>query len=235
MYRYFFKRLFDLIISIIGLAIALVPMIFIAIIIKIDSKGPVIFKQQRIGKNGKVYWMYKFRSMCVGAEQQEGGVYCVKGDKRVTKIGRIIRATSIDELPQFWNIIKGDMSLIGPRPVLTYYPKKWEEYTEQELKRFDVRPGVTGWAAVHGRKTNTVKARFEYDNYYVDISGSGIHRYGATKRLIDEIGVDKVIFGSDYAIANLQMYVDGVLNDHLLTAEEKRLIFADNAKRILDI
>lgn len=149
-------------------------MLIFAILIKLDSKGPVIFKQERVGKNGKVYWMYKFRSMCVGAEQQEGGVYCTKGDKRVTKIGKFMRATSIDELPQFFNILKGDMSLIGPRPVLTYYPKKWEEYTEDELKRFNVRPGVTGWAAVHGRKTNTVEARFNYDNYYVDHLSFGL-------------------------------------------------------------
>ena len=168
MYKYFFKRFFDILIALLGLIICVIPMLIVAIAIKIESKGPVIFKQQRVGKNGKVYWMYKFRSMCVGAEQQEGGVYCVKGDKRVTKVGKFIRATSIDELPQFINILKGDMSLIGPRPVLTYYPKKWEEYTEEELKRFKARPGVTGWAAVHGRKTNTVKARFEYDNYYVE-------------------------------------------------------------------
>lgn len=168
MYKHFFKRFFDIVFSLLGLIICAIPMLVVAIAIKIESKGPVIFKQERIGKNGTTYWMYKFRSMCVGAEQQEGGVYCVKGDKRVTKVGRILRATSLDELPQFINIIKGDMSLIGPRPVLTYYPKKWGEYTEEELKRFDIRPGVTGWAAVHGRKTNTVKARFEYDNYYVD-------------------------------------------------------------------
>ena len=168
MYKHFFKRFFDIVISLLGLIICAIPMLIVAIAIKIESKGPVIFKQQRIGKNGKVYWMYKFRSMCVGAEQQEGGVYCVKGDKRVTKVGKFIRATSIDELPQFINILKGHMSLIGPRPVLTYYPKAWEEYTEEELKRFKVRPGVTGWAAVHGRKTNTVEARFAYDNYYVE-------------------------------------------------------------------
>ena len=149
-------------------------MLIVAIAIKIESKGPIIFKQERVGRKGKVYKMYKFRSMCTGAEQMEGGVYCKKGDKRVTKVGKFIRATSIDELPQFWNIIKGDMSLIGPRPVLTYYPKQWEEYTEEELKRFDVRPGVTGWAAVNGRKTNTVKARFEYDNYYVDHLSLGL-------------------------------------------------------------
>ena len=174
MYKHFLKRFFDVFVSVFGLIVCAIPMLFVAIAIKIESKGPVIFCQERVGKNGKVYRMYKFRSMCVGAEQQEGGVYCVKGDKRVTRIGRIIRATSIDELPQFINIIKGDMSLIGPRPVLTYYPKKWDEYTEEELKRFDVRPGVTGWAAVHGRKTNTVEARFEYDNYYVDHLSFGL-------------------------------------------------------------
>ncbi len=163
-----FKRFMDVVLSLLAL-IALSPvMLIVAIIIKLTSPGPVIFVQKRVGKDGKVYDMYKFRSMCVGAEQQEGGVFCTKGDARVTPIGKFIRATSIDELPQLVNIIKGEMSLIGPRPVLTYYPKNWEEYTQEELKRFDVLPGVTGWAAVHGRKTNTVEARFAYDNYYVD-------------------------------------------------------------------
>lgn len=174
MYKHFLKRFFDIVISLFGLVLCALPMLIVAIAIKLESKGPVIFKQDRIGKNGKVYPMYKFRSMCEGAEQMAEGVYCEKGDKRVTKVGAFIRATSIDEIPQFINILKGDMSLIGPRPVLTYYPKKWEEYTEEELKRFNVRPGVTGWAAVHGRKTNTVKARFEYDNYYVDNLSFGL-------------------------------------------------------------
>ena len=174
MYKHFFKRFFDITVSLFGLLICSVIMLIVAIAIKVESKGPVIFKQERVGKNGKVYWMYKFRSMCVGAEKMEEGVYCEKGDRRVTKVGKFIRATSIDELPQFINILRGDMSLIGPRPVLTYYPKQWEEYTEEELKRFNVRPGVTGWAAVHGRKTNTVKARFEYDNYYVDNLSFGL-------------------------------------------------------------
>ena len=129
MYARVVKRAIDLILSVIAFIILLLPMIIVAIAIKIESKGPVIFDQERVGKKGKVYKMYKFRSMCVGAEQQEGGVYCFKGDKRVTKVGKFIRATSIDELPQLINIIKGEMSLIGPRPVLTYYPKNWEEYT----------------------------------------------------------------------------------------------------------
>ncbi len=168
MYKHFFKRFFDLVVSLVALVVASPILLITAIAIKVESKGPAIFIQQRVGKNGKVYDMYKFRSMCVGAEQQEGGVFCKKGDARVTKVGAFIRATSIDELPQLVNIIKGEMSLIGPRPVLTYYPKKWDEYTEEELKRFDALPGVTGWAAVHGRKTNTVEARFAYDNYYVE-------------------------------------------------------------------
>lgn len=168
MYKHFFKRFFDIVFAILALILTSPIMLITAIAIKIESKGPVIFVQKRVGKNGKVYDMYKFRSMCVGAEQQEGGVFCTKGDARVTKVGAFIRATSIDELPQAVNILKGEMSIIGPRPVLTYYPKNWEDYTEEELKRFDVLPGITGWAAVHGRKTNTVEARFAYDNYYVE-------------------------------------------------------------------
>ena len=153
MYKNVFKRIIDVVLSLGAILVLGLPMLIVALVIKIDSEGPAIFKQERVGKDGKVYMMYKVRSMCVGAEQQEGGVYCVKGDKRVTKVGKFIRATSIDELPQLINIIKGEMSIIGPRPVLTYYPKNWEDYTEEELKRFDVLPGVTGWAAVHGRKT----------------------------------------------------------------------------------
>lgn len=168
MYRHFFKRFFDIVCAVLALILTSPIMLITAIAIKLESKGPVIFVQKRVGKNGKVYDMYKFRSMCVGAEQQEGGVFCTKGDARVTKVGAFIRATSIDELPQAVNILKGEMSIIGPRPVLTYYPKNWEDYTEEELKRFDVLPGITGWAAVHGRKTNTVEARFAYDNYYVE-------------------------------------------------------------------
>ena len=170
----FIKRTMDILVSFFGLLILSFVLLIVAIAIKIDSKGPVIFKQQRVGKNGKVYNMYKFRSMKTDSEHTGTGVYSMKDDPRVTKVGKFIRATSIDELPQFINILKGDMSLIGPRPVLTYYPKKWEEYTEEELIRFNVRPGVTGWAAVHGRKTNTVEARFAYDNYYVENLSFGL-------------------------------------------------------------
>ncbi len=164
----FTKRTIDIIASLIGLLI-LFPILFITwVIINLESRGGAFFVQERLGKNGKPFKMYKFRSMVVGAESQGTGVYSFKGDARVTKVGRIIRATSIDELPQFINIIKGDMSLVGPRPVLTYHPYKWGEYPEKGLRRFDVRPGVTGWAQVNGRKTVEWDRRFEYDAEYVD-------------------------------------------------------------------
>ncbi len=167
MYK-FFKRTIDIFASFIFI-IALLPLlIIIALLVKITSKGPVFFKQDRIGKNGKVYKMYKFRSMCVGAEQMEGGVYCTKEDKRVTKIGKIIRATSLDELPQLLNIFKGDMSFIGPRPVLTYHPWTFDKYTEEQKKMFNVRPGLTGWAQVNGRKTVEWGKRIELNVYYVE-------------------------------------------------------------------
>lgn len=168
MYKKFFKRVFDIVISLLAGIIACVPMLIIAIAIKVDSKGPIIFKQERLGRNGKVFNMYKFRSMCVGAEQQEGGVYSGKGDKRVTRVGKILRATSLDELPQVINILKGDMSLIGPRPPLTYHPWAYEKYTEEQKRMFEVRPGVTGWAQVNGRKEVEWNKRIELNVWYVD-------------------------------------------------------------------
>lgn len=168
MYKEYIKRIIDVVLSII-LLIILSPLLLItAIIIKIDSKGPIIFQQERIGKDGKVFKIYKFRSMIVGAEHTGTGVYSKKDDKRVTKVGKFIRKTSIDELPQLVNILVGQMSFIGPRPVLTYHPWKYEEYTEEQLKRFEVRPGITGWAQIHGRKTVEWSTRLEYDAYYVE-------------------------------------------------------------------
>ncbi len=151
MYKYF-KRFMDFTIALIALFILFVPLLIVAILIKLDSKGPVIFKQERLGKSGVPFMIWKFRSMCVGAEKQGTGVYSYKGDSRITRVGRVIRATSIDELPQLVNILKGDMALIGPRPALTYHPWTFEQYTEHQKHMFDVLPGVTGWAQVHGRK-----------------------------------------------------------------------------------
>lgn len=162
----FFKRLFDITISMIGLIITSPILLITAIAIKLESPGSIIFKQERLGLNGKVFKIYKFRSMCQGAEK--GGVYEKKGDPRVTKVGKFIRKTSIDELPQFVNILKGEMSLIGPRPALTYHPWPYNEYTEEQKRMFHVRPGVTGWAQVNGRKEVEWPRRIELNVEYVD-------------------------------------------------------------------
>lgn len=168
MYKHFFKRFFDIVLALLILIISAPILLLIAIAIKIESKGPVIFKQERIGKNGKVFKMYKFRSMCVGAEHTGSGVYSGKGDARVTKVGRILRATSLDELVQVVNILKGDMSFIGPRPPLTYHPWTYDKYSQEQLKMFNVRPGITGWAQVNGRKGVEWNKRIELNVWYVE-------------------------------------------------------------------
>lgn len=168
MYKNGIKRVIDCLISLLVLVIGAIPMMIVALFIKIDSPGPVIFRQQRIGKNGKVFELLKFRSMCLGAEHTGSGVYSGRDDTRVTHVGRIIRAASIDELPQVVNILRGDMSLIGPRPPLTYHPWPFEEYTEEQKRMFEVRPGITGWAQVHGRKDVEWHHRIELNVWYVD-------------------------------------------------------------------
>ena len=155
-----FKRGMDIVISGIGLIIASPIMLLTAVLIKIDSPGKVLFMQERIGKDGKVFKIAKFRSMCTGAEHTGSGVYSGKNDARVTRVGKIIRATSIDELPQLYNILKGDMSLIGPRPPLTYHPWTIDKYTDEQMHTFDVRPGITGWAQIHSRVSSKVQKNF---------------------------------------------------------------------------
>ncbi|MBD5542594.1 MAG: sugar transferase [Lachnospiraceae bacterium] len=161
------KRALDIIISLVSVIILSPVFLITAVAVKLDSPGEVIFRQKRLGLNGKAFTMYKFRSMCVGAESKGTGQYSFEGDPRVTKVGKIIRATSIDELPQLINILKGDMSIIGPRPTLTYHPCKYEEYTDEQKHRFDVRPGVTGWAQIHGRKQVDWAQRIKDDVWYV--------------------------------------------------------------------
>ena len=167
-YKKYIKRLLDILISVLVLVILSPIYLLTWIAIKLESPGPAIFKQTRLGKDHKEFTLYKFRSMVVNAEHTGSGVYSGKNDARVTKVGKIIRATSIDELPQAWNMLKGDMSLIGPRPPLTYHPWPISQYTKEQLHMFDVRPGITGWAQVHGRKEVEWHERIKLNNWYVD-------------------------------------------------------------------
>lgn len=162
-----FKRAMDIAVSVAGLVIASPILLLTAFLIKIDSPGKVLFLQERIGKDGKMFKIAKFRSMYTGAEHTGSGVYSGKNDARVTRVGKVIRATSIDELPQLYNILKGDMSLIGPRPPLTYHPWTIDKYTEEQRHMFDVRPGITGWAQIHGRKSVEWNKRIELNVWYV--------------------------------------------------------------------
>jgi len=174
MYARFGKRAIDVTLSILILLLLGIPMLILALLVKLDSKGPVIFKQERIGKDGRVFHIYKFRSMCVGAETTGSGVYSGKGDARVTRVGRFLRASSADELPQVINILRGDMSFIGPRPPLTYHPWPYEEYTDEQKRMFSVRPGITGWAQINGRKAVEWNRRIELNNWYVDNLSFGL-------------------------------------------------------------
>ena len=174
MYARWGKRTLDILLSVVILLLLGVPMLILALLVKLDSKGPVIFKQERIGKDGRVFHIYKFRSMCVGAEKTGSGVYSGKGDARVTRVGRFLRASSADELPQVINILRGDMSFIGPRPPLTYHPWPYDEYTDEQKHMFLVRPGITGWAQINGRKAVEWNHRIELNNWYVDHLSFGL-------------------------------------------------------------
>ena len=164
----FLKRLFD-IISAGLLALILLPLwIIVAIAIKIDSKGPVFFKQGRRTINGKIFNMLKFRSMVVNAEQMGAGLFNYENDPRVTKVGRFLRNSSIDELPQLFNIVKGDMSVVGPRPCVTYELGDFDTLNKRYKKRFQVKAGLTGLAQVKGRNDISWDDKVGFDNQYVD-------------------------------------------------------------------
>lgn len=162
------KRSFD-IVSAGLLALILAPLwIIVAIAIKIDSKGPVFFRQGRRTKNGRIFSMLKFRSMVQNAEQMGTGLFNYENDPRVTKLGRFLRDSSIDELPQLFNIIKGDMSVVGPRPCVTYELGDFETLNKRYKKRFQMKAGLTGLAQVKGRNGITWDEKVEFDNQYID-------------------------------------------------------------------
>ena len=166
-YRNYGKRIIDIFFSCIMLLILWPVFLIIAILVKLDDQGPAIFVQERLTLNGRVFKMYKFRTMCVNAEKKGTGVYSFENDPRITREGKILRKLSLDELLQLVNIFKGDMSFVGPRPILTYHPCKYEDYTEKEKEIFTIRPGITGWAQINGRNTVDWVQRFELNEWYV--------------------------------------------------------------------
>ena len=164
----FLKRFFDIVICSIAIIVLTPLWIIVAIAIKCDSKGPVFFAQERRTKNGRVFRMYKFRSMVVNAESMGAGLFNYENDPRVTKVGRFLRNTSIDELPQLWNVIKGDLSIVGPRPCVKYELGDFDTLNKNYKKRFEVRAGITGLAQVKGRNENSWEEKVTYDNQYID-------------------------------------------------------------------
>ncbi len=165
---FFIRRIIDTIIALLALLFLWPVFIVIAIIVKIDSPGPAFFRQKRIGKDFKTFDMLKFRSMVENAQQMGTGVYSFANDPRITKVGHILRKTSLDELPQLINIIKGEMSFVGPRaPVVGHFPE-YDELSDSYKRRFTVLPGITGWAQVVGRNELSWDEKVFYDNMYID-------------------------------------------------------------------
>ena len=163
------KRAMDIVGSIFGIIITSPIMLISAILVKLSSPGPVIFKQERVGLHNKPFYMYKFRSMAMQTAAEEKKGWTVRNDPRVTGIGKVLRRTSIDELPQLFNILKGDMSLVGPRPERPQFVEKFKEEIPRYMVKHQVRPGLTGWAQVNGlRGDSSIKKRIEYDIYYIE-------------------------------------------------------------------
>ena len=159
------NRAFDLAGAGLGLVLAAPVVGAAALAIKLEDGGPVLYRQSRVGLDGREFELVKLRTMVVGAEHQGAGPAVNRGDSRITRVGRILRRLSVDELPQLWNVVRGDMSLIGPRPTLAY---QVERYTPRQRRRLEVKPGLTGWAQIHGRASLPWDERIELDVWYVD-------------------------------------------------------------------
>ena len=159
------NRTLDVAIAGAGLALASPVLALAALAIKLDDRGPVLYRQTRVGKDGQDFELFKLRTMVVGAERQGAGWAVDEGDSRITRVGAFLRRTSIDELPQLLNVFRGEMSLIGPRPTLRY---QVERYDERQRRRLEVRPGITGWAQIHGRAELSWPERIELDVWYVE-------------------------------------------------------------------
>jgi lipopolysaccharide/colanic/teichoic acid biosynthesis glycosyltransferase len=149
----------------VGLVVASPFLAAAAVAIKVEDGGPVLFRQERVGKDGVPFELLKLRTMVVGAEAQGAGYAVDRGDARITRVGRVLRKLSLDEVPQLWNVVRGEMSLIGPRPTLAY---QVERYNDRQRRRLEVKPGLTGWAQIHGRAALPWDERIELDVWYVE-------------------------------------------------------------------
>jgi sugar transferase (PEP-CTERM system associated) len=164
------KRFVGLVISSLMLILASPLLLLTAIAIKLDSRGPVIYKQERVGEGGKIFHLYKFRSMVADAEKQTGPVWADKDDPRVTRVGKVIRKLRLDELPQAWNVFNGDMSFVGPRPERPFFVEKLKQEIPYYNERFTVKPGVTGWAQIkypYGASKQDALEKLKYELYYI--------------------------------------------------------------------
>ncbi len=177
MYRHFFKRFFDILLGLIALPFVLLFIIILGPIIFLTDRGPVFYNAERLGRRGKVFRMYKFRSMKVNSpdlRNADGSTFNSSNDPRVTKIGKLMRKTSMDEIPQFLNVLKGDMSLIGPRAFLTGNYKGYDTLDERRKKRLEVRPGITGYSQAYYRNSIGTEEKIDNDCYYVDHLSFGL-------------------------------------------------------------
>jgi lipopolysaccharide/colanic/teichoic acid biosynthesis glycosyltransferase len=159
------RRLSDVVGAALGLVVCSPVLGAAAVAIKLEDRGPVLYRQRRVGRHGREFELLKLRTMVVGAERQGAGYAVDRGDPRITRVGRVLRRLSLDELPQLWNVVRGEMSLVGPRPTLAY---QVERYTPRQRRRLEVRPGITGWAQVHGRASLPWDERIELDVWYVE-------------------------------------------------------------------
>ena len=198
MYRHFFKRLFDFVLSLLAIIVLSPVMIIVAILVKIKLGSPIIFTQERPGKDEKIFKMYKFRSM---TDQRDENGNLLPDDIRLTKFGKLLRSTSLDEFPELFNILKGDMSIVGPRPLLVRYLPL---YNEHQRHRHDVRPGFTGWAQCNGRNAISWEEKFDLDVYY-------------TKHVSPLLDI-KIIFKT----VKVVLFREGISSETSVTMEEFR-------------
>jgi lipopolysaccharide/colanic/teichoic acid biosynthesis glycosyltransferase len=182
------NRALDVAIAGAGLAVTSPLIALSALAVKLGDGGPVLYRQTRVGKDGVDFELLKLRTMVVGAETQGAGYAVDRGDARITRVGGLLRRTSLDELPQLWNVVRGEMSIVGPRPTLRY---QVEQYDDRQRRRLEVRPGITGWAQIHGRATLSWPERIELDVWYVE------HRDWKTDLLI-VLRTPLALFGGTY-------------------------------------